>query len=75
MSTTPIPVPGTSTVSTWLAVLTASLNALAVIPGIGADAAIAGAFISIITAAVTSIRSQTGLPIDLTKIPIEPQLP
>ncbi len=70
MATTPVPV--SSTLSTWLAVLSASLNALGSIPGIGADAAIAGAFISIITAAVNAIHGITGQPIDMTKIPIEP---
>lgn len=83
MSSTPTPpAPAPVTVSLQggalsdvLAILSAALSVLAAIPATAAGAALAEVLISVITAAVQRIESQTGKPIDLTQIPVETPLP
>jgi hypothetical protein len=54
-----------------LQILQISLNALAVIPAIGQDAVLAGVFVGIIQNAMTAYHSAAGVPLDLTKLPLE----
>lgn len=56
-------------------VLEDSLNVLDVIPATAPFAGLATILLGIITAAITRVKTETGKPIDLSKIPIEAPLP
>lgn len=81
MSTTPTtPSPVTvslagGTLNDILAILSAALGVLSAIPVTAPAAGIALVVEQIIVAAVNRIQTQTGLPIDLTKVPVEAPLP
>jgi len=60
-----------STATNILAILQIALAALAAVPGVGADAAVVAAFVKIIQNAMLAYESATGVPLDLTKVPIE----
>lgn len=81
MSTTPTtPTPVTvslagGTLNDILAILSAALGVMSAIPVTAPAAGIALVVEQIIVAAVNRIQTQTGLPIDLTKIPVEAPLP
>jgi len=47
------------------------LLALTAIPAIGADAALAGVFIGILQSALNAYHSAAGVPLDVTKLPLE----
>lgn len=77
MGTTPPvpPVPTVSKLSLILLILETALNALGKVPVIGTDAALASAFIQIIQAGMQAYQAESGLPIDLTKLPQETPVP
>lgn len=54
-----------------LTIIQVALNALSTIPVIGTDAALSGVFIQIIQNAMNAYHSAAGVPLDLTKIPLE----
>lgn len=54
-----------------LAILSVALNALSTIPAIGADAALANVFLTIIQKALAAYSAAAGAPLDLSKLPIE----
>ena len=80
MSTSPTPQPGPQisiqggTLSEILVILQDALNVLAAVPVTAMPAGLASVVLGIVTAAVQRIQSQTGKPIDLTKIPSEAPL-
>jgi hypothetical protein len=59
----------------FLAILQIALAALATVPAIGADAALAAAFLSIIQKAMAGYEAAAGAPLDLSKLPIEAPVP
>jgi hypothetical protein len=63
------------TVSEVLSILQDALNVAAVIPASAPAAALASVIFQIITAAVSRVQSETGKPLDLSKIPYEAPLP
>lgn len=72
MATPPVPVVNNaSTVSEILGFLSIALNALGTIPAIGADVALAGVFVSLIQKAMSAYHTAAGVPLDLSKIPLE----
>ena len=74
MSTT-VATPSISKVTLILAILQAALAGVAVIPG-GAAASLAGeAFLSIIQNAMLVYQQEVGQPLDITKLPLETQVP
>jgi hypothetical protein len=79
MSTSAIPplpaTPGVSKTSLILAILTASLQGLSLVPVIGPEALAASYFIKIIQAATQAYHQETGQPIDLALIPQELPVP
>lgn len=54
-----------------LTIIQVALNALATIPAIGTDAALANVFIAIIQNAMVAYHSAAGAPLDLAKLPME----
>lgn len=60
-----------TTTSSILLILQTALNALAVIPAVGPEAALAGVFIGIIQQGMTAYHQAAGAPLDLTKLPLE----
>jgi hypothetical protein len=75
MSTTPI-VATTATgggvnISFILTILQVAMTALQTIPAIGGDIKLASAFISIIQNAMNAFHSAAGVPLDLSKLPLE----
>lgn len=56
-------------------ILQDALNVLDVIPVTAPFAGLASVILGVITAAVSRIKTQSGLPIDLSKIPVEAPLP
>ena len=54
-----------------LQIIQAALMALTAIPAIGADAALAGVFIGILQSALNAYHSAAGVPLDVTKLPLE----
>lgn len=60
-----------TTTSSILLILQTALNALAVIPAVGPDAALAGVFINIIQSGMAAYHTAAGAPLDLTKLPLE----
>jgi hypothetical protein len=58
-------------VQTILQIIQAALTGLQLVPGVGAPAAVAGVFLSILTNGLTAYQAETGQPLDLTKIPLE----
>jgi|HubBroStandDraft_1064217.scaffolds.fasta_scaffold03153_11 hypothetical protein len=62
---------GNATLTEILAILSVALNALSTIPAIGADAALANVFLTIIQKAMAAYTAASGAPLDLSKIPIE----
>jgi hypothetical protein len=58
-----------------LAIINLVLGALSAIPGFGMPIAIEQAFQKILTNALQAYQQETGMPIDLSKIPLEEQLP
>lgn len=75
MSTTPPVVPSSSKVQTIEAIILAALQGLQLVPGIGASAAIIGIFASILTNAQAAYQAEVGMPVDLSKIPLETPAP
>ncbi len=59
------------TLTEILAILSVALNALSTIPAIGADAALANVFLTIIQKALSAYNSAAGAPLDLSKLPLE----
>jgi hypothetical protein len=58
-------------ISSILTIIQIALNALSVIPAVGADAALAGVFINILQAGMVAYNAAAGAPLDLSKIPLE----
>lgn len=54
-----------------LAIIQIALNALAVIPAVGPEAALAGVFINIVQSGMAAHHAATGAALDLTKLPLE----
>lgn len=77
MATPPIPSPSPagSRLSNILAIINLVLGALSAIPALGLPIAIEQAFQKILTNALAAYQAETGLPIDLTKIPQETLVP
>jgi hypothetical protein len=77
MSTPPIPspAPAGSKLQNILTIINLVLGALSAIPQLGVPIAIEQAFQKILTNALAAYNAETGLPIDLNKIPLEDQLP
>jgi len=81
MSTTPTPVQPLSvslvggTLNEILLLLSTALSVLSAIPATAPEGALGSLVLQIVTAAVQRIESQTGQPIDLTKIPQLTPLP
>jgi hypothetical protein len=73
MTTSPAPTTGGTfnTVSEILGILGIALNALTAIPGIGGDAVLASVFITIIQKAMNAYHAAAGVPLDLSKLPME----
>lgn len=59
-------------VTVILEILTIALAALQAIPATSAGAALAGSLLTIIQKCLAAYQQATGLPLDLTKIPLEP---
>jgi hypothetical protein len=74
MSTTPAPAAGTS-VTFILTILQIALQALSTVPAIGADVALASVFINIIQQAMNAYHAAAGVPLDLSKLPMETPVP
>jgi hypothetical protein len=74
MTTTPIAKPSIS-VTSILNILTIALAALSALPVVGPEAALADDLVKIITAGMAAYQSATGQALDLTKMPIEVQVP
>lgn len=58
-----------------LGILTGALNALTLVPVVGAPAGLAGLLVDIIHHALVMFQQETGKPIDLSKIPQEQLIP
>jgi hypothetical protein len=63
------------TLNEVMTILQEGLSVLAAVPATAVPASLANVILSIVTAAVQRIESQTGKPIDLTQIPVETPLP
>lgn len=76
MSTLPTPSPAPpSKLQNILAIINLVLGALSAVPVLGVPIAIEQAFQKILTNALQAYQQEAGLPIDLSKIPLEEQLP
>lgn len=77
MSTTPpiVPAPAPSKVQTILSIINAALSGLTLVPGLAVPIGIEQAFQSILTNALAAYKAETGLPLDLNKIPQEALVP
>jgi hypothetical protein len=63
--------PTNSALTEILAILNVALGALSTIPAIGADAALASVFLTIIQKAMAAYTTASGAPLDLSKLPLE----
>ena len=77
MSTTPTPSPAppTSKVGNILMIIDMGLKGLAMVPGVGAIPGLADIFLHIIQGGMAAYQAETGMPLDLTKIPQEDLVP
>jgi len=57
--------------SSILLIIQTALTALAALPAVGPEAALAIPFIQILQAGLTAYHAAAGAPLDLTKIPLE----
>lgn len=58
-------------ITSILLIIQTTLSALGTIPAIGADAALGSVFVQILQSALTAYHSAAGVPLDITKLPLE----
>jgi hypothetical protein len=72
---TPAPVTAPSKLTSILSIIQLALTVLQTIPVIGGDAALANSLLGILTNALNLYQAEAGVPLDLTKIPLESLVP